>query len=98
MNRTGVAAVAQNKGTIDHIYLDDLYVHDVIGNVYDKHMNNGGIYFTVAMPENEAETGIAKYDDVKIENCYVDYVNRWGIAVGYTETTMLKMWAETQLL
>ena len=84
MNRTGVAAVAQNKGTIDHIYLDDLYVHDVIGNVYDKHMNNGGIYFTVAMPENEAETGIAKYDDVKIENCYVDYVNRWGIAVGYT--------------
>lgn len=84
MNRTGVAAVAQNKGTIDHIYLDGLNIHDVIGNVYDKHMNNGGIYFTVFKPINEAETGISRYNDVKIENCVLDNVNRWGIAVGYT--------------
>ena len=84
MNRTGVAAVAQNKGTIDHIYLDGLNIHDVIGNVYDKHMNNGGIYFTVFKPKNESETGISKYNDIKIENCTVNNVNRWGIAVGYT--------------
>ena len=31
MDRTGVAGVAQNKGTINHIVLDDLYVHDVDG-------------------------------------------------------------------
>ena len=84
MNRTGVAAVAQNKGTINHIYLDGLNIHDVIGNVYDKHMNNGGIYFTVFKPKNESETGISRYNDVKIENCIVNNVNRWGIAVGYT--------------
>ena len=84
MNRTGVAAVAQNKGTIDHIYLDGLNIHDVIGNVYDKHMNNGGIYFTVFKPQNEEETGISRYNDIKIENCIVNNVNRWGIAVGYT--------------
>ena len=85
MNRTGVAAVAQNEGTLNHIYLDNLYVHDVIGNVYDKHMNNGGIYFTAFQPM-DASTGIAKYDDVKIENCYVENTNRWGIAVGYSYT------------
>ena len=84
MNRTGVAAVAQNKGTIDHIYLDGLNIHDVMGNVYDKHMNNGGIYFTVFNPNNEVETGISRYNDIKIENCIVNNVNRWGIAVGYT--------------
>ena len=84
MNRTGVAAVAQDKGTIEHIYLNGLNVHDVIGNVYDKHMNNGGIYFTVFKPHNEGATGISRYDDVKIENCTVKNVNRWGIAVGYT--------------
>ncbi len=84
MNRTGVAAVAKNKGTVDHIYLDGLNVHDVKGNVYDKHMNNGGIYFTVFKPDNESETGISRYNDVKIENCIVENVNRWGIAVGYT--------------
>ena len=84
MDRTGVAGVAQNKGTIEHIVLDDLYIHDVDGNVYNKHMANGGIYFIVEKPENEGQTGIARYDDVQIRNCYLDTVNRWGIAVGYT--------------
>ena len=45
MDRTGVAGVAKDKGTLDHIVLDDLYIHDVDGNVYNKHMTNGGIYF-----------------------------------------------------
>lgn len=84
MNRTGIAAVAQNKGTVDHIVIKDCNIHDVIGNVYDKHMNNGGIYFTVFKPESELLTGISKFNDVVIENNIVDYCNRWGIAVGYT--------------
>lgn len=84
MNRTGVSGVAQNKGTLEHIYLNGLNIHDVIGNVYDKHMNNGGIYLTVAKPKDEDATGISRYDGVKIENCIVDNCNRWGIAVGYT--------------
>ena len=40
MDRTGVAVVAQNKGTLNHIYLGHLDVQDVEGNVYNKHMNN----------------------------------------------------------
>lgn len=47
-------------------------------------MTNGGIYFIVAKPTNEGETGIARYNDVQIRNCSLDTVNRWGIAVGYT--------------
>ena len=84
LNRTGVAVVAQNKGTIDHVYLKNLNVHDVDGNVYDKHMNNGGIYFTVFQPKDEAATGISRYNDVLIEGCEVNTTSRWGIAVGYT--------------
>lgn len=84
MDRTGVAGVAQNKGTLDHIVLDDLYIHDVTGNVQNKHMANGGIYFIVQDPKNEQETGIAKYDDLVIENCRLERVNRWGIAAVYT--------------
>ena len=84
MDRTGVAGVAKDKGTLDHIVLDDLYIHDVDGNVYNKHMTNGGIYFIVEKPTDESKTGIAKYDDVQIKNCQLDTVNRWGIAVGYT--------------
>ncbi len=84
MDRTGVAGVAQNKGTIDHIVLDDLYVHDVDGNVYDKHMANGGIYFIVEKPDDESATGISKFNDLVIENCRVETTNRWGIAAAYT--------------
>ena len=47
-------------------------------------MTNGGIYFIVAKPTNEGETGIARYNDIQIRNCSLDTVNRWGIAVGYT--------------
>ena len=46
MNRTGVAVTARDKGVRSGIHLQNLYVHDVNGNVYDVHMNNGGIYMT----------------------------------------------------
>lgn len=84
MDRTGVAVVAQNRGTLHSITLANLFVHDVNGNVYNKHMNNGGIYMTAFKPVDEEKTGVARYDGVTVEGCYVKNVSRWGIAVGYT--------------
>ena len=84
MDRTGVAVVVQNGGTLHEITLQNLMVHDVNGNVYNKHMNNGGIYMTALKPDDEEQTGIARYDTVKVEDCCVWNVSRWGIAVGYT--------------
>lgn len=83
MDRTGVAGVTQNIGTADHIVLRNLDIRNIQGNVYNKHMCNGGIYMVCAQPK-DSSTGIAKYDDVLIEGCTLDNVNRWGIAVGYT--------------
>ena len=84
MDRTGVAAVAKNRGTLHSITLKNLFIHDVNGNVYNKHMNNGGIYMTAFKPNNEAKTGVARYDGVAVEDCFVKNVSRWGIAVGYS--------------
>ncbi len=86
MDRTGVAVVAQEIGTVRHTVLRNLFIHDVNGNVYDKHMANGGIYIMAHLPENPAkqETCIARFDDVQIVGNLVRRVNRWGIAVGYT--------------
>lgn len=84
IDRTGVAAVAQNRGTLHSITLKNLFIHDVNGNVYNKHMNNGGIYMTAFKPDNEAKTGVARYDGVTVEDCFVKNVSRWGIAVGYS--------------
>ena len=84
MSRTGVSGVAKDKGTVHHIYLQNLDIENIYGNVYIKHMNNGGIYFTVALPADEATTGISKFDDVRIEGCYVKRTSRWGITAAYT--------------
>ena len=84
MNRTGVAVAARDKGVRSGIHLQNLYVHDVHGNVYDKHMNNGGIYMTALKPANEDMTGAARFCDVIVEGCFVYRTSRWGIAVGYT--------------
>ena len=84
MDRTGVAVVAKNSGTLHEITLQNLMIHDVNGNVYNKHMNNGGIYMTALKPDDEEQTGIARYDTVRVEDCCVWNVSRWGIAAGYT--------------
>ena len=85
MNRTGVAVVAQNGGTLENITLTGLYVHGVKGNVYDKHMNNGGIYCTALKPKKE-DGEIARYHRLRIEKCRVENCSRWGIAAGYSYT------------
>lgn len=86
MDRTGVAVIAENRGTITHTVLERLNVHDVDGNVYDKHMANGGIYVMAHFPEDAArvESDIARFDNVQIRNVTVRHTSRWGIAVGYT--------------
>lgn len=84
MNRTGIAVVAQNRGTLRRICLANLEIRNVNGNVYDKHMNNGGIYFTCLRPEHEEETGVARYEGISVTGCFVQNVSRWGIAVGYS--------------
>ena len=84
LDRTGVASVAKNNGTLDHIVLDNLYIHDVQGNVYNKQTVNGGIYFIACLPDDERETGIARYNDVLIQNCYLKDVNRKGIGCAFT--------------
>ncbi|USF26992.1 hypothetical protein N510_001926 [Firmicutes bacterium ASF500] len=84
MSRSGVAGVAQDKGTVKHTVLQNLDIENVYGNIVHKHMNNGGIYFTTARPINEGTTGIARFDDMRIEGCYLKRVSRWGIAAALT--------------
>lgn len=86
MDRTGVAVIAENAGTTRGITLQRLDVHDVDGNVYDKHMANGGIYCIAHFPEDPARirTDIARFDGIRIVDNHVRNTSRWGIAVGYT--------------
>ena len=84
IDRTGVSGIAKDGGTMEHIYLDNLYIHNVDGNLQDKHMNNGGIQMNAITPDNVEQTGVARYNDVKITNCYIKDVSRAGLVLGYT--------------
>ncbi|NMM94062.1 hypothetical protein [Bifidobacterium oedipodis] len=92
MDRTGVAGIAENGGTMSHVTLDNLYIHDVDGNLYNKHMANGGIYFMAHLPKERTsaaddaylQKNISRFDSITIRNSTVRDVDRWGIAVGYT--------------
>ena len=84
LDRTGVAVIAENNGTVHHVVLKDLYIHDVDGNIYDKHMANGGIYIIAHKPADPNNTKIARFDDIQVLNNRVETVDRWGIGVGYS--------------
>jgi hypothetical protein len=83
MPRTGIAVTARNRGTVRNISIERVYVRNVEGNVYDKHLSNGGIYFTALKPD-ENNPLIPRFDFVRIRGCFLKNVSRWGIAVGYT--------------
>lgn len=85
LNRTGVSVVAQNRGTLHNIELRNLHIHHVKGNVYDKHLNNGGIYCSALKPKKH-DAEIARFDGLHIHHCKVEDCSRWGIAAGYTYT------------
>ena len=92
MDRTGVAGIADNGTTMSHVTLDNLNIHDVDGNLYDKHMANGGIYFMAHLPRTRTSADddawlqehVSRFDHITIRNSTVKDVDRWGIAVGYT--------------
>jgi hypothetical protein len=75
INRIGIR-VYHDTGTVArHIYLRDLWVHDVRGsNDFNTGKSSGGIQLN-------AGGTFQLYDDVRIENCLVHDVSRVGITV-----------------
>jgi len=70
--RTGVRVLANSCGTLHHIHLKNLYVHDVNGSL-DKNTEGCGIYF-----ESKGATP-SRFDDLLIEDCHVVRTDRNGI-------------------
>src|SRR5262249_41983020 len=72
--RTGVHILANDFGTVHHIHLVDLEVHDVTGDPADK--DTGGIVFEIT-----GTTTSTKFDDLLIDGCFVHDVSRTGIDI-----------------
>ncbi len=76
--RTGILVKIHEFGVANHIYLNNLYVHDVNSNSINK--NAGGIIFDAT--GEPGSSVITKYNDVRITNCTIRNVNRTGINCG----------------
>ncbi len=70
--RTGVRVLANNCGTLHHIHLKNLYVHDVNGSLV-KETEGCGIYWECKGTEP------SRFDDLLIEDCHVVRTDRNGI-------------------
>lgn len=86
--RTGIVVSADDNFCgddphyIEHIYLKNVFVHDVNGEPTIKDSDNGGIYYSIL---TEDTTNYLAFRDIRIENCYVKDVQRTGISFGGTK-------------
>jgi hypothetical protein len=70
--RTGVRLVSDGAGTLRHLVLSNLFVHDVNGDLRKTH-EGCGIYF-----ESRGGRG-SRFDGLRIENCHLARTDRNGI-------------------
>jgi endonuclease/exonuclease/phosphatase family metal-dependent hydrolase len=83
--RTGVRVSANDYGTVHHIHLRNLYVHDVNGS-NNKSREGCGIFF-----ECKGKTP-SRFDDLLIENCHLVRTDRNGICGRSSFTNRSRNW------
>ena len=87
--RRGIYVTAYDMGAVKHLYFRNLYIHDVVchmgGGDYGTEKLCGAISCIIAggkqgeRPANEAT--ITYFDDLKVENCNIQDIDRTGIYV-----------------
>ncbi|MDQ8005879.1 MAG: sialate O-acetylesterase [Pedobacter sp.] len=75
--RRGVEINGANFGLMEHIYLNNLVIHDVNGTVGNalSDKKSAAIYFTVT----DDSTVPTRYHDIKVENCLIYNIENQGI-------------------
>lgn len=85
-DRRGVMVALSNFGTANHIYLKDLNIHHIKGQLGNGNTSvngaipkrTGGIFFVVLSSENTGSN--SRFNDVLIDGCNVNYCENTGIA------------------
>ena len=87
-DRRGVMVALDNFGTANHIYLKNLNVHHIKGQLGSGSSTvngaipkrTGGIYFTV-LGNTEQTSSKSRFNDILIDSCSVNYCENIGIAL-----------------
>ncbi len=81
--RRGIYVHASDYGTVNHLYFNNLVIHDVWPNI--THTNNntakdtGGIFFSIT-----GGTTVTKFNDIRIENNTIRDLDREGITLTWS--------------
>ena len=86
-DRRGVMVVIDNYGVANHIYLKNLNIHHVKGQLGSGAntvngaipKKTGGIYFAV-LDINETASSMSRFNDVLIDSCTIHYCENIGLA------------------
>ena len=84
-DRRGVMVAIKDKGVCNHVYLKNLNIHHIKGQLGNgQNAINGavpkrtaGIYFAVL---NEAPNSNSRFNDILIDGCAINYVENTGLA------------------
>lgn len=84
-DRRGVMVAIKDKGVCNHIYLKNLNIHHIKGQLGNGQgtingaipKRTGGIYFTVL---DEATGANSRFNDVLIDGCAINYCENTGLA------------------
>lgn len=86
-DRRGVMVAIDNFGTANHIYLKNLNIHHIKGQLGNGTSTvngaipkrTGGIYFTV-LGATETTSAKSRFNDILIDSCNVNYCENIGLA------------------
>jgi len=86
-DRRGVMVAVDNFGTASHIYLKNLNIHHIKGQLGNGNFaengaipkRTGGIFFTV-IGNTEQTSSRSRFNDVLIDSCDINYCENIGIA------------------
>jgi hypothetical protein len=102
-DRRGVMVAIKDDGIANHIYLKNLNIHHIKGQLGNGQLavngaipkRTAGIYFAVL---NEASSSNSRFNDILIDGCDINYVENTGLAfdnednVYYPGGTELALW------
>ena len=85
-DRRGVMVAIKDDGVANHIYLKNLNIHHIKGQLGSGQLaingaipkRTAGIYFTVL---NESSSSNSRFNDVLIDGCDINYIENQGIAL-----------------
>ena len=106
-DRRGVMVALDNYGTANHIYLKNLYIHHIKGQLGSGSSaengaipkRTGGIYFDV-LGITEKSSSKSRFNDILIDSCTISYCENLGLAFDndwntyYPASTDYKNWFE----